>query len=282
MVELKQTPFYAQEMHQCGPAALATVLNASGLSTTPEALAEQVYIPGREGSLQTELVAAARRQGRMAVKLGGTTESLLSTIADGRPVLLLQNLALKSLPAWHYAVLIGWDGPRNELILRSGRQARERLSLARFLQTWDLADRWAVVIVQPDEPPPDAVTLENWIAAASAFESLKQAQIAAAAYTRATQRWPDSTLPWLALANARYALGDRLAAEQALESAVAIEPAAAALNNLAQLRIERGCRDSALQALDRIQDLPAGLQAIVADTRAQALALKADPAPSCP
>ena len=280
-MELTQTPFFPQEIHQCGPAALATVLNADGVSITPEVLADQVYIPEREGSLQAELISASRRNGRMAVRLAPSTETLLQTIADGRPVLILQNLGLKSMPAWHYAVLIGWSAPDNRLILRSGREQRQRLSSARFLQTWDLAERWAVVITDPRQPPPSTVTSADWIAAAAPFESTGQLARAEQAYQSATQRWPQESLAWTALANARYAQKNFPGAEQALEAAVAIKPEAAALNNLAQLRLERGCGAAALAALDRIESVPAALQSTIADTREQALKLGTDHSESC-
>ena len=45
--ELTQVPFFPQTIHQCGPAALATVLGWSGVPATPEELAPQVYIPDR-------------------------------------------------------------------------------------------------------------------------------------------------------------------------------------------------------------------------------------------
>lgn len=276
VMELTQTPFFPQEIHQCGPAALATVLGADGVSIMPESLADQVYIPGREGSLQAELISASRRNSRMAVRLAPSTETLLQTIAEGRPVLMLQNLGLKSRPAWHYAVLIGWNGPKNELILRSGRERRQRLSSARFLQTWELADRWSVVIADPSQPPPATVTPADWIAAAAPFESTGQIEQAERAYASATQRWPQESLAWTALANVRYAQKNLEGAEQALEAAIAIKPEAAALNNLAQVRLERGCGVAALEALDRIESVPAALQSAIDDTRAQARQLGAD------
>ena len=58
--ELEATPFFPQVTHQCGPAALATVLGASGVETTPDALVPAVYVPGLHGSLQVELLAALR------------------------------------------------------------------------------------------------------------------------------------------------------------------------------------------------------------------------------
>ncbi|MET0987939.1 MAG: hypothetical protein ABW034_21275, partial [Steroidobacteraceae bacterium] len=64
-VELEQVPFFPQAEYQCGPAALATVLEAAGVATTPDALVPIVYLPARKGTLQTELVAATRRFDRI-------------------------------------------------------------------------------------------------------------------------------------------------------------------------------------------------------------------------
>ena len=50
-VELKTTPFIAQERYQCGPAALAMSLRAAGFAVDADALVPQVYLPQREGSL---------------------------------------------------------------------------------------------------------------------------------------------------------------------------------------------------------------------------------------
>ena len=62
-VELAETPFFSQQRYQCGPAALATVLNAAGVKVTDEELVPEVYLPTREGSLQVEMLAATRRHG---------------------------------------------------------------------------------------------------------------------------------------------------------------------------------------------------------------------------
>lgn len=279
--ELAQTPFFPQEDHQCGPAALATVLAASGATVDPETLVGQVYLPGREGSLQAELVAAARRHGRLAVRLAPSTEALLATVADGHPVLMLQNLGLPQAAAWHYAVLIGWDAPANRFILRSGREPRERLSSARFLQTWGLAERWAVVVVDPALPPPPSVSAAEWIAAAAPAEASGQAALAAQAYASAVQRWPTEPLAWIALANRRYADRDLPAAEQALARAVELDPQPAALNNLSQVRLERGCHEAARQTLERIGTPPEALAGAVADTRRQIEASAPGDAPGC-
>src|SRR5690606_31071454 len=101
-VELAHVPFFPQEDYQCGPAALATVLSASGVDVTADALTRQVYLPGRRGSLQTELVAATRRHGRLPYRLEGGLPALLAQVDAGHPVVVLQNLGFKRWPRWHY------------------------------------------------------------------------------------------------------------------------------------------------------------------------------------
>lgn len=123
-VELSAVPFFAQEAYQCGPAALATVLNNSGLNVTPDELGPQVYVPARQGSLQFELLAAARRYGRVPYVLRPQLEILAAEVAAGNPVLVLQNLGIAALPFWHYAVVVGFDLARADIVLRSGRERR--------------------------------------------------------------------------------------------------------------------------------------------------------------
>src|SRR3990167_1837018 len=62
-MELDEVQFYQQDVYQCGPASLAMVLDAGGVKVTPQELTPQVYLPGREGSLQVEMLAATRRNG---------------------------------------------------------------------------------------------------------------------------------------------------------------------------------------------------------------------------
>src|SRR5688500_17642349 len=88
---LLNVPFHPQTDRDCGPAALATVLGASGVAITPEALLPQVYLPGRKGSLQLELIGASRRAGRIPYRVERTPEALLAELQAGRPVLVLQN-----------------------------------------------------------------------------------------------------------------------------------------------------------------------------------------------
>ena len=96
--------------YQCGPAALATLLVASGVDVTPETLAPEVFIPERKGSLALGSLALAATPG---CRMLATTADEMVELEAGRPVLVLQNYGVSKIPIWHYAVLIGYDADRN-------------------------------------------------------------------------------------------------------------------------------------------------------------------------
>src|SRR3569623_1976961 len=218
-VELDAVPFFPQERYQCGPAALATVLASSGAAVTADELAPQVYLPARQGSLQPELLAAARRYQRLPYELEPDLAALLREVGAGHPVLVLQNLGLSWAPRWHYAVVVGYDLARDEVVLRSGTERRHRVSFKVFERSWRRGGAWAVAVLPPAELP----------------------ALAATAYQAAARHWPTSIDSWFGLGNGLYAQGDYSAAAAAYRQVLSLAPGyAPALNNLAQTLADQG------------------------------------------
>jgi tetratricopeptide (TPR) repeat protein len=285
-VEISRTPFFPQSDHHCGPAALATVLAASGADTTPAALANEVYLPGRRGSLQAELLASARRHERVAYVLDPSLESLLAELGRDQPVLVLQNFGLASLPLWHYAVVIGYDRERDTFLLRSGRHARERLAAARFLGTWRRAGNWGFIALRSGELPAEG-TPSHFLEAVDALDAQGDHQAVTASYEAAVRRWPAEPLAWLALGNNHTMLGQNSAAESAYRELLRLAPDnLPARNNLALLMARRGCRAEALAMLEPAQAAAANspLAPEIADSLREihALTAPASPPSSCP
>lgn len=244
-VELAETPFFPQRDYQCGPAALATVLGASGIPADPDRLVAEVYLPGRQGSLQPELVAAARSRGRLPYILPPKADALIAQLAAGTPVLVMQKLGAGPWPGWHYAVLVGYDSTADEFILRSGTDERLQLSSRRFLMTWDRAGRWAMVVLPPGQVPA-APELARYMEAAAGLEAVGKLDEAARAYEAAVRQWPAEALPRLGLANLAYSRGDLRAAERGYREALDLAPGdIAARNNRAEVLLELGCPASA-------------------------------------
>jgi tetratricopeptide (TPR) repeat protein len=248
-VELAQVPFYPQTDQQCGPAAVATVLGAAGRDVSLDALSRELYLPQRQGSLQPEIVASIRARGLVPYPLDPSLEALLTEVAAGRAVLLLQKQGLGPWPAWHYAVVVGYDVARDMLVLRSGTRERLELRTAVLETTWDRADRWAIVALEPDVLParPD---LQRYVAAAAGLEATGQVEPARRAYETAAQAWPQAALPRLGLANLAAGRGDWEVAERGYADVLRIEPGnAAAINNRAEAIARLGCPATALRWL---------------------------------
>ena len=271
VLELRDTPFFPQEEFQCGPAALATVLGASGIHVQPDALAPQVYLPKRHGSLQVELIGATRRQGRLAYELPANGNALLAELSEGRPVLLLENLGVKQIPIWHYAVLVGYDTDRNVAILRSGSRKRQEMRWQHFARSWDRGGRWAITTIAPGVIPGEAEAA-RYLEAIAGIEAAGNLEAAALSYDAAIARWPDEPFAWLGRGNVAYAAGKLAGAADAYARAVMLAPAdAAARNNLAQVLVDAGCADEAKRQLNRAAMLAAGtaLAATIEATRAE-------------
>jgi hypothetical protein len=245
--EVPRVPFFPQERYACGPAALAMALAWTGLPVTAEAMVPQVYTPGREGTLRTDILAAARRHGRLAVPVT-TREGLLRELAAGHPVLVFQNLALAWFPRWHFAVAVGYDLDAGEVVLRSGLDERRRTPFATFERTWARGDRWALVILPPERLPATADE-RAVVGAAAGLERARRFQDAATAYAAALARWPDSFVARIGLGNARYGLADFAGAEAAFREAAERRPGEpAAWNNLAHALHRQGRTPEALAA----------------------------------
>ncbi len=248
-------PFFPQEKYYCGPAATAMTLAWSGLPVTQEEVAEQVYTPGREGTLQPDVIAAMRRNGRLAVPVDSLRE-LLGEIAAGRPVLVFQNLGLEFYPQWHFAVAVGYDLDAGNLIMHTGPWDNRPVALRTFEHTWRRGGYWALVVLEPGEMPVAAEEMEV-VRAAAGLERVSRHADAALAYEAIIGRWPQSFPAWMGLGNARFALADLVGAEDAWRAAAAADPdiAAPAWNNLAYVLQGMGRRGEAVEAANRAVEL---------------------------
>lgn len=245
-VLLGQVPFFAQELYQCGPAALATLLAASGVSITPEQLVPLVYVPEREGSFQVEIMAATRIYARLAYVITPNLEALLREVAAGHPVLVLQNLGVRWYPQWHFAVVKGFDLEHNKLILNSGITENYSVSLSTFERTWERSGYWAMLALVPGTMPAAARPLPYFIALA-ALEHSSPSAIVHAAYIRGLQQWPTDKNLLMGYGNLLYVKQSLNEAAEQFSKLIEVDPDyAPAHNNLAVIYFSLGQQEQAL------------------------------------
>lgn len=254
-IELTQVPFFPQEDYQCGPAALAMTLNAAGIPITPDVLVPQVYVPGRKGSFQFEMLTGARRNGAIAYQLAPSLEHLFTEVAAGNPVLILQNLGLSWYTRWHYAVVIGYDIDHSEVILHSGLRQKVSMPLKTFEHTWARSGYWSFITLPPNRLPQTADEI-NYIKAIAAFEKAQPPQQAKIAYQTALSRWPNNIFALIGLGNTNYSLKDLKAAEQAFRQGTIVDPnSTVAFNNLAHVLAEQGNYQEAITVAEKAVSL---------------------------
>ncbi len=249
--ELVNTPFYSQQQFQCGPAALATLISQQGRDVNLDDLVKRVYIPGRKGSLQIEIVNAARHFDLIPYVLKPELSVLLYEVSAGRPVLVLQNLGVSWYPQWHYAVVVGYNLPEQQLILRSGTTKRYVMSLRTFEYTWQRSQRWALILLAPGELPVDGTSLE-FMKSLVGFELNKNWSLLESAYQSGINRWPDALDLKMGYGNALYLQGNKKLALREYERAILINNRyAPALNNAAQIYMQQGNYQKALEYVER-------------------------------
>jgi hypothetical protein len=187
-IELTETPFFPQERYQCGPAALATAISSSGVAVDLRELVDRVYLPDRQGSLQVEMLAATRSAGRIPY-------------------------VVAAIPKWHFAVVVGLDSNRKEVVLRSGIEQRRVTSLATFLRTWGRGDYWGFVVLRPEELP-TAVDRQRYLSAVAVLEKAGRNAEAMVAWNTALEKWPGNPVALFGLGNIALTAGNNLEAEE--------------------------------------------------------------------
>lgn len=251
-IEMGQTPFYPQDRYQCGPAALTTILDQSGADVDLDTIVEKVFLPGRNGSLQVEMFAATRTSGRIPYPLEGSLRAIHEELEAGHPVLVLQNLGIRAIPTWHYAVVVGIDTDEGEVILRSGRDRRRVTPSRVFVHTWARSDYWAFIALRPGELPANPNRLA-YLKALAAFGEVNPAHAEnVVAWEAAHKRWPDDSTVLFGFASA---LDDGMLVTRAESTYRAVISAGdltvEARNNLALLLARVGRTDEALAEIDK-------------------------------
>lgn len=139
-------PFIAQEAFQCGPAALAMVLQYYGARVDQDEIAREIYLPSIRGTLNLDLELYARRRGFQARAFQGTLARVKDELRRGRPLIVFQDLGFAAYPVPHFAVLLGYDDRAGVVVLHSGTTPSRVVSYAEFEATWARRRGWTLLI----------------------------------------------------------------------------------------------------------------------------------------
>jgi hypothetical protein len=242
VTELHDVPFHPDDTTLCGPSALASVLQFAGAEVSVADLTRDVYLPERKGSLQIEMLNAARRRNQLAYLLSPDTDAIQLALENRFPVLVFVNLGLDFSPSWHYAVVVGAQSTENgqrAFVVRSGLERRQIFTEDLFRRVWARGKYWAMIVSRPTDLPLflSPQTLLDGILALSPTESAATRQTALEAAHKALPTEPKVTF---ALASELQRNGETIRAELFWKTLAGQENQAAAAANLADLLNKQG------------------------------------------
>ena len=150
---LAGVPFFRQEAYQCGPAALATVIDywhaktGAGRKVTPEDMAPAIYSPTARGVLGMDLERYAGKQGFLTRQYQGTIEDLRGCIDEATPPIILVDLGFALYQVNHFAVVTGYN--TEGLFVNSGGEENRFIREGEFKKIWGKSGNWMLVVRPP-------------------------------------------------------------------------------------------------------------------------------------
>lgn len=147
-------PYLPQSVLLCGGAAVAMVERWWGRRGVYAEDFAALVRPDRGGILTTELDSATRARGWDTRTFRGTPDLVRQSLRDSMPVVALIE---SGRDEYHYVVVLSWGG--GKVVIHDPAIAPfMTIDEPSFLARWDVADRWAMVILPIPTPAPSPAT----------------------------------------------------------------------------------------------------------------------------
>jgi ABC-type bacteriocin/lantibiotic exporter with double-glycine peptidase domain len=137
---------YLQDPEQCGPYALASLLEYMGIMSDPADLARKLYSPGAGGTLTMDLFLEARRQGLEARQVKGSAGMLKEELKDHNPVIVLFKYSGLRTRTGHFVLVTGFSDYPPGFFLLWGDGKLSWMKQEEFEHLWANADSWMLTV----------------------------------------------------------------------------------------------------------------------------------------
>ena len=143
-----------KQRYDCGPGALAIVLNYWGIRRGPERILAEIFQgrPPEQGTKAQDLVDYAEAQGLRAFLVQFDLEQIQQQIGRGRPLIICRPIFGRIN---HYEVVVGYDSLHQRVIIANPADGVVSCSEAWFRKIHQKSDRFVLLVV------PEAQTVTN-------------------------------------------------------------------------------------------------------------------------
>jgi ABC-type bacteriocin/lantibiotic exporter with double-glycine peptidase domain len=143
-----ELPFYRQSDYQCGPSALASVINywnrKAGLpEISLQEIIDSIYSQGARGVLGIDLEIYARKKGFDTIQKSGTVEELKAFINEGIPPIILVSYGFSVYQLDHFMVVKSYN---EKGIIVNSKKPDQFISYKELSRIWKRAGYWMLVI----------------------------------------------------------------------------------------------------------------------------------------
>lgn len=225
---------YPQAEYFCGPSSMATLLTQQQIEFVYSDVVGSTFTPQLKGSLQVEMKATARHYGLIPYEINPNIAAVLTEVSNNRPVLVLFNLGLDSLPVWHYSVVTGFNKASKEIFLAGTNNNQTWMTFDEFERFFQRGGSWAIVALKPPLLPV-ASSEQEIVTAIADMAQVGYKDQAKQTATNYVKQHPLSFLGAMMVANINYDMQDYLNATAEYKRALVLKPNdPIVLNNLAQ------------------------------------------------
>ena len=137
---------YLQEPEQCGPFALAALLNYLKIEVDPNLLAKRLYSPGAGGTLTMDLYLEAVRNGLETRQLSGSDSILVKELEENNPVIVLFKYPGLKGRTGHFVLVSGYSVEPDGFFLLWGDNKLSWMKLEQFHKLWSGSEYWMLTV----------------------------------------------------------------------------------------------------------------------------------------
>jgi ABC-type bacteriocin/lantibiotic exporter with double-glycine peptidase domain len=143
-IRIEGVPFFPQSHYQCGPAALAGVLNYYGDDISPEEIAEAIYRKKIRGTVSLDMALYPRERGFSSRWYSGSIEDIQRAVGEGIPLIVMVDRGVAWISAHHFMVVTGY-APVG-IVANTGKTPGKIIPWNRFLSHWHKTQNWTLLI----------------------------------------------------------------------------------------------------------------------------------------
>ncbi len=145
---IEGVPLYTQKRLECGPTALAMVLQYHGIRAEPDDIARELSTKRLGGSLAIDMLLYAKKRGLRATYYRGSIEDLRDKLKRNLPPVIFVDLGVGGVRVGHFMVVTGYDDSRDGVIVHSGKAHPEFIPYKTLERIWKRTG-FATLLIEP-------------------------------------------------------------------------------------------------------------------------------------